>query len=172
MSQFKIVFISGLFVIQLLHGGNSCGRQEPKRVQVKAVQSFLLHDAVKRQDLNEIDRLIHEKASVLDELNGRHTPLSFAVSLSEKNGEIVARLIQAGANKSFRGSCGCSLLHIAAANNNLDAIKILLKNNVDPSLTDSLGRKAIDLARDPEIIKLLENACINYFCGEKSENQI
>jgi ankyrin repeat protein len=88
----------------------------------------------------------------------RVAPLNAAVA-SDRT-EIVAMLLNAGADPNIQQKSGIAPIHSAAHNGNLDIIELLIKAGADISLKSDEGMTAIDYANErnhKNIIKLLSD---------------
>lgn len=57
--------------------------------------------------------------------------------------------------KTIKDVVGKNALHHAAAKNNLSIVKYLLDSNIDPTIKDENGRKAVDYTKDIHVAHLL-----------------
>ena len=105
------------------------------------------------------------------DLDARHrigggTPLHHAAALHH-NPAILVALLEAGAALEARNLLGRTPLHSAAAFGDHPAVlAVLIEAGAAVNATDRRGRTPLDLARDPEIIALLQAAGAE--CGEGS----
>jgi len=72
----------------------------------------------------------------------------------------IAALIEAGADVNTHGGNQRTPLHNAVANHRSEIVRMLLAAGADPTTPDKDGKTALDVAKakDPEILKLLEEA--------------
>lgn len=71
---------------------------------------------------------------------------------------MIKKLIDSGAYVDSLDQARRSPLHVAASNNNMECIKYLLIELADPLRRNIDGKTAIELAKDPEVIYLIERA--------------
>ncbi len=57
--------------------------------------------------------------------------------------------------KTIKDVVGKNALHHAAAKNNLEVVKYLLDSNIDPTIQDKNGHKAVDYTKDIHVAHLL-----------------
>lgn len=60
---------------------------------------------------------------------------------------------------------GWTALMISAYNGLIEIVKLLLQKGADPRIEDSFGKKPADRAKDPKIIKLLNDAIDEFTLG-------
>ena len=72
------------------------------------------------------------------------------------NEEILVRLLKAGAKVSGRSGFGWTPLHVAAANDNVMAAKILIREGAKIMPRNNDGKTPLDLAESAAMIKLLK----------------
>lgn len=70
--------------------------------------------------------------------------------------DIVALLIESGANINVKQQAGVTPLHSAAQNGNLDLIILLLENSADVNVRMEGGKRPADLAREKGFIEIAE----------------
>lgn len=80
--------------------------------------------------------------------NKRKTPIHVAIECGKQ--ELLVPML---ASCGGRGAIGA--LHIACKSDNLRAVKLLLEHGADADVRDAKGRRAVEMARIPTIIKLL-----------------
>jgi ankyrin repeat protein len=101
------------------------------------------------------------------DIDGEHTPLSFAVETGNVN--MIKLLLHRGASINFCGKH--HLLFLAISNNRLDILKILIESGSSVEQVDHLFHSPLRIAIDymrPEIVEyLLKNgADVNSRCGD------
>lgn len=84
------------------------------------------------------------------------TPVITAAGCGSKH--ILEYLIAKGANLNYQNSKGETALIRAAANGRIDNVKLLIDNKANKSLKDKDGHTALDLAKNKDIVKLLEKS--------------
>eukprot|EP00177_Eucheuma_denticulatum_P005177 GFKZ01009427.1.p1 GENE.GFKZ01009427.1~~GFKZ01009427.1.p1 ORF type:complete len:634 (+),score=85.87 GFKZ01009427.1:592-2493(+) len=108
-----------------------------------------LHIASDTGNIEVVEALIQHEADVNQEVshNGRYrgfSPLMFAARLGQ--GDVVAALIQAGAQLDHAKGDGFTALHLAALNGNTVACKKLINAGADYRLADETGYFPLQLA--------------------------
>lgn len=112
-------------------------------------------------DLNKTEELINAGVNI----NYQNSPLRTGVlhaCLSNKveNVEMLALLLQKGADINMQNSEGSTSLKYAVVNNHIASIKLLLENGADMNLKDRYGSTAVNLLdadKDADIVKLLND---------------
>lgn len=103
-----------------------------------------LHQAVLKQEISTVTRLLKEGVSCnVADMSG-NTPLHYAVSLN--NSDLVLLLVQNGANLEARNQIGETPLHGAINNNNVSAVKILLDFHANMTARNNEGQSPLFLA--------------------------
>ena len=117
-----------------------------------------LHIAAWKGDIDLIQLLIRSKASLSDCAMDGFTPLHFAAQsgaanccefIVNKNRSLLSARISKG-NKTA--------LHLAAAKNHVEAVKVLLELGADASAQTNNRKTARDLTSNPNIHRLLDEA--------------
>lgn len=110
--------------------------------------------ACKQNHANVVKALLAAGADVnLPSLSGE-TPL--IISCQRGHSEIVKLLLQAHAQVNTPNRQGQTPLMLAGHNGHTDIVQLLLKHRADVSLQDKSGQTALDYARKPRIVSLLE----------------
>lgn len=118
-----------------------------------------LHTAVKQNDVAQVAKILQEGADVnqLDKFN--HTPLHYA------NVDTAKLLLDADADVNARqtdrpsGDYGCTPLHYAAEDNNIELIKLLIAHGANVNMATERGWTALHMAYDNiDTIKVLLEA--------------
>ena len=111
--------------------------------------------AIRNGDFQKVKALVNAGASVNKPiLNGRATPLLLAVRVGRKN--IIAFLLEKGADPNQADPEGNTPLHYAAALNNPSAVQALLEAKADPSIRSKAGKRPSDLTSDAQVMELLK----------------
>ena len=119
----------------------------------ESVDSKELIRAVKRGDVQEVERLIKAGVDLNIRDNGGWTAL---IGTSYYNHvEVVKLLIEAGANLNIRDNGGKTALIWASYQNHIEVVKILLENFADECILNDEGWSFYDYLddRNKEIIK-------------------
>ncbi|CAF1142382.1 unnamed protein product [Adineta ricciae] len=117
----------------------------------------LLHQAVKKADINRVKQLIEEGHSVNTIDHNSWTPMHEASSMGDL--PLMKLLLAHNANINVQGGNErITVLHEALLNEpvNESLIKFLLENGADPHIKDKNGKSAIDLAVDLKLSSLFE----------------
>lgn len=150
--------VSNFLTIQATIDGNLA---EVKRLFINGSNPFLT-DTEERTALMfgailghiEIVRfLLETKAAINEKACGGYTALMYATCY--KHTEIVKMLINAGADVNAVNCGGQGSLAIAVRLGHEEIAKILLDANADVNIIDYHGNSILDLAKSPELIRLL-----------------
>ena len=87
------------------------------------------------------------------------------------HGDIVKRLLEAGASVNLKNFKGTTALAAAVRRGHLDVVKILLEGGANIDITDKSGRPPLQIAKDnkhDDIVKYLKNSCPSNYpvCNE------
>jgi len=86
------------------------------------------------------------------------TPLIYSIARCEEPAVVGRMLLEHGANPNARMKDGTTALIAAALRNNAECTRLLLSHGADAAARDDAGHCARDLARNPEVQKLLDTA--------------
>jgi ankyrin repeat protein len=93
--------------------------------------------------------LLIERGAEVDAFGrGWMTGTAIHSAVSRKHADLVAILLEAGANPNVRQSAGWTPLHAAAMNGDLASVDLLLAAGADPAATNEEGRSVADLANE------------------------
>jgi len=132
-----------------------------------------LWDAIWREDIEEVKRLLSPSIDFTIQASNGHTLLMQAAEM--ENLEVADLLISKGAGINSKGYNGATPLHIAVDNSidgiiqnggkpgdePIEFISFLLKHGADQHLKDNDGRSALDWAisyKSKKVIGVLTNA--------------
>ena len=123
--------------------------EKVKRLDKRAV------NAVESNDLQTLESLIREGVDLTLTDENQDTLLHIAVAKSQiQTLQFLTDKVSPDINAV--NDSGNTALHIAATNNNRNAVRMLIKCKADPSIKNQLGQKAIDLTGDATIRRLLK----------------
>eukprot|EP01040_Poterioochromonas_malhamensis_P003286 gene3286-3504_t len=135
-----------------------------------------LHLAAWNGNLDIVTCLLKHNAIIDAKAMDAFNPLHFAV---QSNGPQAVECVRLLCKKGK--SCGLihqrvtkgnkTALHLAAPKGNIEIIKILLENGLDPLAKTGSGQSAIDLAKDPKIIRLFSDHIETLSKAKKSSKQ-
>ncbi|HEY7335655.1 MAG TPA: ankyrin repeat domain-containing protein [Bryobacteraceae bacterium] len=132
-----------------------------------------LSDAIKSgQRSAAVDMIANKSADVNAAETDGSTPLLWAVSMND--GDLVTRLLKAGANPNVRNRLGSTPLAEAAFNSNTDMVKALLEAGADPNAAGPDGQTPLMvIARTSDVAaaKLLLDKGANPNIREKQRGQ-
>lgn len=124
--------------------------------KLKSLGNRLLN-AIAAEEIDEIDRLLAERAPLEHQNHGGVTPLILAAERDLLN--IVEKLIKAGSNVSARDYHDNTALHFAAENNHLKVVQYLIqKTKIKVNSTNCHGASALTYAArrgHTEVVKTL-----------------
>ena len=103
--------------------------------------------------LNSLSKLQDEDFKAMEQSSGREFSAQRVVAL---NREILIRLLKAGAKMSTLNNYGWTALHYAARFDNLMAAEVLIMEGAKISQRDPNGKRPLDYAQSPTMIKLLK----------------
>jgi ankyrin repeat protein len=103
--------------------------------------------------LNSLSKLQDEDFKAMEQSSGREFSAQRVVAL---NREILIRLLKAGAKMSTLNNYGWTALHYAARFDNLMAAEVLIMEGAKISQRDPNGKRPLDYAESPTMIKLLK----------------
>lgn len=86
------------------------------------------------------------------------TPVFELFSRHDVNHELLKLLLEARANPNIRAKNLSPPLHMAAERTDLKAVRMLLAAGADPNFLNHSGRTALDMAHDPNVVRVLEKA--------------
>jgi hypothetical protein len=135
---FEVLFPAGTSVRDDLLDVQYTVNEEPQR------NGEALCRAARQGDLEEVERLVAEKADVNLPGPAGRTALHFAAELGHV--EVIRALLAHGADVSARDDAGCMPLHLAAEAGHRDVIEALLAAGADVNATDLQGRTPTGLA--------------------------
>jgi ankyrin repeat protein len=128
-------------------------QQVPQQQQYPLVLPTL-DEAVAKNELNTVKRLLENGASVNERNNDGVAPLQIAIT--RKNPDMVSLLLENGANVNELNRYGNTPLHFVNVLNwghkNPEISKLLLEKGADMTLTDARGRTPLDL--NPRLTEL------------------
>jgi ankyrin repeat protein len=136
-----------VFILKLLIASGANVHTEDK------YGTTLLHIAARDGCVEMVRRLLKEKVKVnsRDKDDGS-SPLDLAISYRVSSAEekdymiIVNMLIEAGANVHHKNNYNSTLLHSAAAQGNLEVVKLLIAHEVEINLKDNIGNTPLYIA--------------------------
>ena len=128
---------------------------------VDMVGSSALIAAALKGNVPIIDRLVVHGA----DFNHRNEMGWSALMWASKNGhiEVVDRLLSLGCDVNGQNARGMTALMFACASEEIEIVRLLLDHGADPLLCNKDGKRAIDLARSPEIQTLLNGLILLSF---------
>jgi ankyrin repeat protein len=130
----------------------------------------LLHNAVRENKLNFLNILLQCNLDLNDYDNEGKAALHYAVDSGNK--VATEMLLQAGADVNVREITNkFTPLHLAVMRRSDDIVELLLNYNANSKLEDYIGRTAMKYARNPDVIKKMEQA-ITGFSPEGSEDEV
>ncbi|KAK6520082.1 Palmitoyltransferase zdhhc13 [Arthrobotrys conoides] len=109
-------------------------------------RSLPIHLACAAREKNKVELLIRRRASVNAKDFHQATPLGVA-AMSARTSVHIKSLVDAGALVDDGDKEGDTPLHIAAANSNLEGIKILLECGANRSIKNKKGKRPLDIAK-------------------------
>ena len=116
-----------------------------------------LHNAAAEGDLEVVRKLIERNGQQVNAQGAlNRTPLHQAAMNGKL--EVVMYLVEKGADKNMRANSGETALHLAVMNGHHGVVEYLLDEGADFTITNSMGRKPVDIARKAKMRELLENA--------------
>jgi ankyrin repeat protein len=104
--------------------------------------------------LRELNKMTEDDLKAIKQSTGKEFNVEQARAFNE---EILLRLLKAGAKVSSRNKFGWTPLHVAAANDNVMAAKILIKEGAKIMQRTNDGKTPLDLAESAAMIKLLKD---------------
>ena len=123
-----------------------------------------LHQATINSHISTVRYLLRKGANPnIADIDG-HTPIFTAIIFPHNNDIITRQLINIlrtyGANLEHRDKRGRTILHFAVERNSLNLVRYLLRNGIDPNITDNqrwtpLHKVAVKTNMNIEIAKLL-----------------
>ena len=135
-------------------------KNKVSRVSVYEPRTDELITAVKEGNYTKAEIMVlKEKVDV----NGHNTGENTALTNAAKRGDCSAiEFLITKLKANPHASCDCphhkTALHYASEYSHLEAVKLLLKLGANPHITDSRNIKAIDLAKNDDIKKILAEA--------------
>lgn len=91
------------------------------------------------------------------------TPLMLAVA--NRCLSAVLALLAAGADPNCADTAGSTALHLAAAERSLELARVLLQAGADHTARDRKGQLPIDVARDPDNWRAVNDGLVNYLAS-------
>jgi uncharacterized protein len=142
----------------LLEHGADPNRPDPRIGSLPLLTAFAVGDIECAQALRNAGAPVDSRDS------GGHTILFSAVGTASKSGDmsIIDVALKWGIDKNDQSADGFTALHDAVWDQSSAVVQGLLQRGVDPCIKNKIGQTplamAINLNRDPEMIKSLQNA--------------
>ena len=114
------------------------------------LDNFVLSSSI---TLRELNKMTEDDLKAIKQSTGKEFNVEQARAFNE---EILVRLLKAGAKVSGRSGFGWTPLHVAAANDNVMAAKILIREGAKIMPRNNDGKTPLDLAETAAKIKLLK----------------
>jgi len=134
-----------------------------------------IFNAIERDDLDEIDRLIQNNGDKLDlnrvSLDESGDSLLMAACI-KGNPEIVRYLVDNGADINFKryGDKHTCLMEAVVANN-MAVVEYLLQHGANINDVNDIDKTALDLAKNPEMVNLFKKGGKNKSKRRKSKRR-
>ncbi len=133
--------------------------------QDKDGQTPLIWASLNR-DNNLAKTLVEAGADVNAANKNGKTPLSLVIRMEEKNQiDAMQKLLNLCANPNDADELNQSLLHLAAARTNIEAIDLLFKYGANPHALDHARNKPIKYAANKEVANFIAQKTIEYDSG-------
>jgi len=125
----------------------------------KGSTDVILRQAIEDNDVAQVKFVLRfEKVKINDQDENQMTALHWACVYGRL--EIVALLLDNGADIEMKDSKGWTALHFAANSGYLDVVELLLASCADVEATSNDGKVAIDVAQGEGMVFLLATGCI------------
>lgn len=171
----RFLLIQLLIIVMMTCSGSAVAQDDPGTALPPPGE---IHQLLNRGKLDEARQLIEADPNRIDELEqiSRWTPLHAIIAAGrvpmEKRLEMIAFLLDKGANIDASTACDWTPLHLAVTvSNNKPVVKFLLERGADPSRIDNEGETPLSLAKkrslDTELFRLFENRPGNLPPGKK-----
>ena len=98
-----------------------------------------IHEAVKRGDLAEVERLVEADPGAVHAKDCRDLKLPLVYAAHGGHVAVVAYLLDQGAAINQRGGAACTALHLACEHGHGEVVRLLLARGADPTLADRAG---------------------------------
>lgn len=130
---------------------------KPARKGVHFPVSVLLQQAITEGDMKEIRELVREHGNVVVEEREPSGLPAVMRAIFEGQLESLKLLVSVGAELTARDPEGWNVLHVAAAMDDIDAAKYVVRACNEPltQIRNADGQRAIDLAESPEMARFL-----------------
>jgi ankyrin repeat protein len=153
-----IALLTAIAGVSMLGAASPSERDTPGPKDVEMNGMTALHQAVDRNDVSAVERLLNEGADVHARTRFDATPLWIAAS--NGNGVIVERLLRAGADaKTMKAANGETVLMMAARSGSVEAVEALLSRGADVNAAERLRNQTALMwaaaQKHPAVVELL-----------------